>query len=144
LVSAASNQNGQNAISEVRTYVEKLKNGDYVAEADVAAKVGNTISTMLLQTANDNALAALAAKADANSDNISALLLGMTGSGATADIQTRIANALSGFISTADLTSAKSEIYSAISAKDSSDNFISLSALKTSVDTNTATLSALT
>lgn len=142
-ISAAGRSTISSAISNIRTYVEKLQNGDYVAQTEVNAKVRNTIVTLLAQAENDNALAALAAKADANSADIAALLLGMTGSSSTADIQTRVSSALSGFLSTADLNSAKSEIYSAISAKDANDNFISLAALKTAVDNNTASISAI-
>ena len=132
------------AISDVKTYIKKVKDGDYVAQTEVSAKVNDTIATLITQASGSNALATLSAKANANSDNISALLLGMTGSNSTADIQTRVANAMSGFISSADLNSAKSEIYSAISAKDNNDNFISLAALKTAVDQNTASISAIT
>lgn len=98
---------------------------------------------MIAQASDDNALAALSAKANANSADIAAILLAMTGSSSTADIQTRVSSALSGFLSTADLNTAKSEIYSAISAKDANDNFISLAALKTAVDANTASISAI-
>lgn len=144
LVSAASTTGGSNAIADIRTYIEKLKSGDYVAQTEISSKVNDTISTMLLQSSDNNALASLAAKADANSDNISAILLGITGSDSTADIRTSIGTALSGFISESDITAAKSEIYSAIGAKDNSDNFISLAAVKTTADSNAATLDAIT
>ena len=132
------------AISDVRTYVKKIKDGDYVAQTEVSAKVNDTIANLITQASGSNALASLSAKANANSDNIAALLLGMTGSNSTADIQTRVANLMGGFTSTADLNSAKSEIYSAIGAKDNNNNFISLAALKTAVDQNTASISAIT
>lgn len=135
------------AISDIRTQVDKVANGDFVAQTEVSAKVGNAISTMLAQASGDNALATLAAKADTNSDNIAALVLGMTGSTSTANLSTSVSTALgnltSGLASTSDITSAKSEIYSAISAKDSSDNFISLAALKTQSDADHAQVSLL-
>lgn len=135
------------AISDIRTQVDKVANGDFVAQTEVSAKVGNAVSTMLAQASGDNALATLAAKADANSDNIAALVLGMTGSTSTTNLSTSVSTALnnltSGLASSSDINSAKSEIYSAISAKDSSDNFISLAALKTQSDADHATVSLL-
>lgn len=130
------------AISDIRTQVDKVANGDFVAQTEVSAKVGNAISTMLAQASGDNALATLSAKADANSDNIAALVLGMTGSTSTTNLSTSVSTALnnltSGLASSSDINSAKSEIYSAISAKDSNDDFISLAALKTQSDADHA------
>lgn len=135
------------SLAAVKTQTDKVANGDFVAQTEVQSKVGDAVSTMLAQASTDNALAALSAKADANSDNISALILGMTGSTSTANLSTNVSNALnnltSGFASTSDITSAKSEIYSAISAKDSNNNFISLAALKTQSDADHASVSAL-
>ena len=142
-ISSAGKNAISSAISSIRTYVEKLQNGDYVTDLELTSKVRNTIVTLIAQASDDNALAALSAKANANSADIAAILLAMTGSSSTADIQTRVSSALSGFLSTADLNTAKSEIYSAISAKDGNDNFISLAALKTAVDANTASISAI-
>lgn len=146
-MSAMSKNDFIAAISDIRTQVDKVANGDFVAQTEVSSKVGDTIANMLLQSSSDNALAALSAKANANSDNISALILGMTGSTSTANLATSVSTALtnltSGLASTSDITSAKSEIYSAISAKDSSDNFISLAALKTQSDADHASVSAL-
>lgn len=147
----ASGKNGMNdAIADIRTYVQRLENGDYVAETELSAKVNNVISSLILQSSDSNVVAGMSAKIDANSDNISAILLSMTGSSSTADIQTRISNRLSGFISTADLNAAKSEIYSAIGAYDPTDpnaqnnqNLLSLASIKTQVDTNTASISAI-
>jgi hypothetical protein len=135
------------AISDIRTQVDKVANGDFVAQTEVSSKVGNTIATMLAQSSSDNALAALSAKADTNSDDIAAIVLGMTGSSSTANLSTSVSTALnnltSGLASSSDINSAKSEIYSAISAKDSNDNFISLAALKTQSDADHATVTAL-
>ena len=154
-MSAMSKNDFIAAISDIRTQVDKVANGDFVAQTEVSSKVGDTIANMLLQSSSDNALAALSAKANANSDNISALILGMTGSTSTANLSTNVSTALnnltSGLISSADagtaidgaVATAKSEIYSAISAKDSNDNFISLAALKTQADADHATVSLL-
>lgn len=135
------------SLAAVKTQTDKVANGDFVAQTEVQSKVGDAVSTMLAQASTDNALAALSAKADTNSDNISALILGMTGSTSTVNLSTNVSTALnnltSGFASTSDITSAKSEIYSAISAKDSNDNFISLAALKTQSDADHASVSAL-
>lgn len=135
------------SLAAVKTQTDRVANGDFVAQTQVQAKVGDAVSTMLAQASTDNALAALSAKADANSDNISALILGMTGSTSTANLSTNVSTALnnltSGLASSSDITSAKSEIYSAISAKDSSDNFISLAALKTQADADHAQVSLL-
>ena len=109
------------AISDIRTQVDKVANGDFVAQTEVASKVGNTISAMLLESSESNGLAALAARQGADSDNISAILLGITGSSSTADIQTRIGTAMSGFTTSSDIDSAKLDIYTAIHAKDDED-----------------------
>jgi hypothetical protein len=37
------------AISEIRTQVEKVKNGDFVATADMTTKVGDSIAALLQQ-----------------------------------------------------------------------------------------------
>jgi hypothetical protein len=137
-MSAMSKNDFIAAISDIRTQVDKVANGDFVAQTEVSSKVGDTIANMLLQSSSDNALAALSAKANANSDNISALVLGMTGSTSTANLATSVSTALtnltSGFATTSDVNGAKSEIYSAIGAKDGSGNFISLAAVKTQTD----------
>lgn len=146
-MSAMSKNDFIAAISDIRTQVDKVANGDFVAQTEVSSKVGDTIANMLLQSSSDNALAALSAKANANSDNISALILGMTGSTSTANLATSVSTALTnltaGLATTSDVNGAKSEIYSAIDAKDSSDNFISLAALKTQSDADHASVSAL-
>jgi hypothetical protein len=65
---------------------------------------------MLAQASGDNALATLAAKADTNSDNIAALVLGMTGSTSTANLTTSVSTALTnltaGFVAETNLDSA--------------------------------------
>lgn len=145
-----------NAISSVRTQIDKLENGDYVATTDVSTKVGDVISAMLLQSSESNGLASLAArmgsvenKADSNESHIASLILGITGSSSTADLTTSISNAISGITSTASndadgkVATAKSEIYSAISAIGDNNEFISLSALKTQADNDHATLQAI-
>ena len=145
-MSAMSKSDFVAAISDIRTQVDKVANGDFVAQTEVSSKVGDTISNMLLQSSSDNALAALSAKADANEDNISAIVLGMTGSTSTANLSTSVSNSLnnltSGLISTTDantaigkaIATAKTDIYSRIGAKDANDNFIALSALKVQTD----------
>lgn len=135
-----------NAISSVRTQVDKLEKGDYVATADMSTKVGDVISAMLLQSSKDNGLASLASRMDDNESHISSLILGITGNTSTTDLTASVSNAISGITSTANnnadakIATAKSEIYSAISAKDDSNEFISLSALKTQADEDHATL----
>jgi hypothetical protein len=52
------------AISEIRTQVERVKNGDFVATSEISTKVGNAVTAMLQQSSNDNALAGLAARLD--------------------------------------------------------------------------------
>lgn len=101
----------KSAIAQIRTQMQKLENGDYVAESTLTAKVKDSLASLITQASNDNVLAALSAKADANSTNISALLLGMTGSSSTADIQTRVANKIAGFLSTSNLDTAIAGIF---------------------------------
>lgn len=116
------------AISDIRTQVQKVANGDFVAQTELASKVGDTIAAMLLQSSSDNALAGMSARLNTVeqntgtlSQNVASLVLGVTGSNSTADLATVVANKLAGFTTSADIASAKSEIYSAIGAKDSND-----------------------
>ena len=142
------------AISEIRTQVEKVKNGDFVATADMTTKVGDSIAALLQQASGQNALATLAARLDTadsnNNDRINAALigLGVDKNIATADISTSIGNVMSGFTSSADVTNrintATAGIYSAIGAKDGNGNFISLAALKTYAEENRSAISAIT
>lgn len=131
------------AISDIRTQVSKVANGDFVAQTEIASKVGNTISTMLAQAANDNALAGMAARLDEADSHISSIILGVTGSNSTADLATRIGNKMGGFLTSADITAAKAEIYSAIGAKDGNDNFISIASLKTQSDADHSSISGI-
>ena len=138
------------AISDIRTQVSKVANGDFVAQTELASKVGDTIAAMLLQSSSDNALAGMSARLDTveqNTDtlsqNVASLILGVTGSSSTADLTTVVANKLAGFTTSADIASAKSEIYSAIGAKDSNDQFISIASLKTQSDNDHSTISGI-
>lgn len=143
------------AISDIRTQVDKVANGDFVAQTEVASKVGDTIATMLLQSSSDNGLAGMSARLNAveqesstTTQNVADLILGVTGSSSTADISTAVSNVLSGFAASSDvaddITAAKAEIYSAIGAKDGSDNFISIADLKTQADANGSNITAVT
>lgn len=138
------------AISDIRTQVQKVANGDYVAQTELASKVGNVVSTMILQAANDNALAGMAARLNTVeqdtgtlSQNVASLVLGVTGSSSTANLSTVVANKLAGFTTSADIDAAKTEIYSAIGAKDGNNNFISIASLKTQADTNGSNISGI-
>ena len=138
------------AISDIRTQVSKVANGDFVAQTELASKVGDTIAAMLLQSSSDNALAGMSARLDTVeqntgtlSQNVASLVLGVTGSSSTADLATVVANKLAGFTTSADIASAKSEIYSAIGAKDSNDQFISIASLKTQSDNDHSTISGI-
>ena len=143
------------AISDIRTQVNKVANGDFVAQTEIASKVGDTIAAMLLQSSSDNALAGMSARLDTveqesstTTQNVADLILGVTGSSSTADISTAVSNVLSGFAASSDvaddITAAKAEIYSAIGAKDGSDNFISIADLKTQADANGSNITAVT
>lgn len=138
------------AISDIRTQVSKVANGDFVAQTELASKVGDTIAAMLLQSSSDNALAGMSARLDTVeqntgtlSQNVASLILGVTGSSSTADLATVVANKLAGFTTSADISSAKSEIYSAIGAKDGNDQFISIASLKTQADDLSSQISGL-
>lgn len=153
-MSSMAKNDFMSAISDIRTQVNKVANGDFVAQTEIASKVGDTIAAMLLQSSSDNGLAGMSARLNAveqesstTTQNVADLILGVTGSSSTADISTAVSNVLSGFAAssdvTSDITSAKSEIYSAIGAKDTNDNFISIASLKTLVDDHTSQISGL-
>ena len=154
-MSSMAKNNFISAISDIRTQVNKVANGDFVAQTEVASKVGDTIATMLLQSSSDNGLAGMSARLNAveqesstTTQNVADLILGVTGSSSTADISTAVSNVLSGFAASSDvaddITAAKAEIYSAIGAKDGSDNFISIADLKTQADANGSNITAVT
>ena len=160
-LSSAGKSAVSEAIASIRTWVDKLADGTFAAGLDITAKVKNAVAGMISNVDNDgNALAALQAKADANSNDISAILLGIGGNSATADIQTRIQNVMSGFQSSSqvdgkirqEIRQAKSSIYSAlyagtpdpITGEYDESQLISLSALKTIVDSDHSELEAIT
>lgn len=123
-----SKNNFKSAISSIKTYVNKLKSGDYVATADISTYVGDVISGMISQASDNNALSALYAKSESNKNHIAQIMVGITGNSSTASISTAIGNALSNYTSTTTFNTVKQNIESAI--KDSNGNYISSASLK--------------
>ena len=71
LTSAASS-GSNSAISDLRTYVNKLKNGEYVAEADLSTKVDEKMAGFVSKTGVDTAVAQLFAS-DTNTNSKAAV-----------------------------------------------------------------------
>ena len=95
----------------MKTWVTKLDNGNFASDAQIATKVNNALSTLMLESTNDSVFAAMSAKVDANSDNISAIVAGMNGNSAYVDIQTTIDNFKAGFVSQSNLDSSVAGLF---------------------------------
>lgn len=61
------------AISDLRTYVQKLKNGDYVASSSITSAVNNAIASLYSQAGNNNAKSLIFSKITSNENSISGL-----------------------------------------------------------------------
>lgn len=105
LVSAGESAFG-NAISEIRTQVDKLENGEYVAIANLAAKVGDSISELYSQASASEARNTLFSTIKQNSKDIAEIFTATTGSSSSAGIAARLAEWKAGLITTATLDGA--------------------------------------
>jgi hypothetical protein len=90
------------AISEVRTYVEKLKNGDYIATSSIESKVDDAIAGLKNSASSNNAKTEIFNKISQNSDDISGIVTKITGDSSSATIGTKLGNLTGGFLTTAN------------------------------------------
>lgn len=104
-VSAAKN-GASTAISELRTYVEQLKDGSFIANANIVSKVDDAIAELYTSASSNYAKTYIFSTIDKNSEDIAAIVVGMTGSSSTVDLATRLGNWKAGVITTAKLDSA--------------------------------------
>lgn len=96
------------AISDIRTYVNKLENGDYVAEANFDAKVDDAIAGLKASATSNSAKTEIFNKIDKNSDDIAGMVLAITGDSSSTTIANKISTWKAGLVTSADLTSATS------------------------------------
>jgi hypothetical protein len=97
------------AISEVRTYVEKLKNGDYIATSSIESKVDDAIAGLKNSASSNNAKTEIFNKISKNSDDISGIVTSITGDSGSAAIGTKIGNWKAGLITTANASTKAAE-----------------------------------
>lgn len=100
-VSAARN-GASTAISELRTYVEQLKDGTFVATADIETKVNDAITGLYSKATADDATTTIFSQVKKDSADIAALVVGITDGTSTIDLATRIANWKAGLVTTAN------------------------------------------
>jgi hypothetical protein len=93
-------------IAELRTYVEKLKNGEYVATASIEAKVDEAIAGLKASASSNNAKTEIFSKIDKNSSDIAGIVTACTGDSSSASISTKFQNWKSGLITTSTLDGA--------------------------------------
>ena len=97
------------AISEVRTYVEKLKNGDYIATSSIESKVDDAIAGLKNSASSNNAKTEIFNKISKNSDDISGIVTSITGDSGSTAIGTKISNWKAGLITTANASTKAAE-----------------------------------
>lgn len=89
-VSAARNE-ASTAISELRTYVEQLKDGSFIANANIVSKVDDAIAELYTSASSNNAKTYIFSTIDKNSQDIATIVSAATGDSVTVDIATRFA-----------------------------------------------------
>ena len=62
-----------NAVADLRTYVQKLKNGDYVASTAITSAVNNAIAALYSEAGNNNAKSLIFSKIASNTNSIDGL-----------------------------------------------------------------------
>jgi len=110
----SAGKNGMSSgIAELRTYVEKLKNGEYVATASMEAKVDEAIAGLKASASSNNAKTEIFNKISKTNDDVASILLSITGSDSKTDIVNRINTWKAGLTTKADLNSATAELMAA-------------------------------
>lgn len=97
-IASAGKSDLSSAISELRTYVEKLKNGDYVATASLEASVDNAIAGLKASATNNSVKTEIFNKIDKNSEDIAGIVTSLTDNSSSASISTKIGNWKAGLI----------------------------------------------
>lgn len=99
----------QSAISNIHTSVEKVLNGnvlDYVSETTLESKVNNAIAGLYSKATTSGSSLSLFSQVKKDTDDISTIVLSMTGDTSEASIATKIGNWKSGVITSTKLDSA--------------------------------------
>ena len=110
----SAGKNGMSSgIAELRTYVEKLKNGEYVATASMEAKVDEAIAGLKASASSNNAKTEIFNKISKTNDDVASILLSITGSDSKTDIVNRINTWKAGLSTKADLNSATASLMAA-------------------------------
>lgn len=87
-----------NAISSIRTQVEKLENGDYVATGSFESKVDDVITGLYNEAYKDKASTAIFSKLKKNSEDIASIVTSITGDASEVDIATKMGKFKSGLV----------------------------------------------
>ena len=122
----SSGKNGlSSAISELRTYVEKLKNGDYVATASLQASVDNAIAGLKSSASSNYAKTEIFNKINKNSEDIAGIVTSITNDSSSASISTKIGNWKAGLITESYVNNAVSNGTSGLASTGYVDNKVS-------------------
>lgn len=105
IVSAGKSQL-HSAIADLHTYVEKLKNGDYVASASIEAAVDQALAGLKVSAGSNTAKTEIFNKINQNSTDIAAIVSSITNDSSNTTIANKIGNWRAGVITTATLDSA--------------------------------------
>lgn len=111
-IASAGKDGLSSAISELRTYVEKLKNGDYVATASLEASVDDAIAGLKASASSNSAKTEIFNKIDKNSQDIAGIVTSLTGNTSSAAISTKIGQWKAGLVTESYVDNATSGLAS--------------------------------
>lgn len=112
IVSAGKNS-FNSAIADIRTYVRKLENNEYLAVANVEAKVGEAITGLYSEATAGYSETSIFAQAKQSKNDIAAIVVGMTGDSSTVNLATRLGNWKAGVVIKSDLTTSVASLIAA-------------------------------
>lgn len=124
-IASAGKSGLSSAISELRTYVEKLKNGDYVATASLEASVDNAIAGLKASASSNSAKTEIFNKIDKNSDDIAGIVTSLTGNSSSASISTKIGNWKAGLVTESYVDDTVSNATSGLASTNYVNNSVS-------------------
>ena len=103
----------KNGISEVRTYVETVKNGgvlDFVAYSDLESKVNDSITGLYNKASASEASTTIFSQVKKDSQDIAAIVTSATGDSSSASIATKFQNWKAGLIIRSEFNAAVAEL----------------------------------
>lgn len=124
-IASAGKNELSSAISELRTYVEKLKNGDYVATASLEASVDNAIAGLKASASSNSAKTEIFNKIDKNSEDIAGIVTSLTNNSSSASISTKIGQWKAGLVTESYVDNTVSNATSGLASTNYVNNSVS-------------------